>query len=346
MRIALLLLLLPQLSLAAEDAPLNHFQVIGTHNSYHLAPGKAEEVFIRFRGEAEVQGLAYSHPALSQQFDNGIRQIELDLFADPEGGRYAQPAVFQLSKLAGKPAPTPLLDPQGLMQKPGTKVLHFPNFDFRTNTLTLTTALTETLSWSQAHPQHHPIFILLELKGNSADWDNVGLKALEQEVLTTIPRKHLITPDDVRGKHRSLRAAILTQGWPSRDSLRGKIMLALDNTGQARSAYLKPDPLLKKRLFFPSCPSANHPSAGWFKINDPVTNFDRIKTLSQKGFLIRTRADAATREARSNDTNRRDQAFASGAHFISTDFPQANPKFSNYQVTLPKKAKEAYRFQR
>ena len=98
MRFALpfLSLLLPCL---AENAPLNHFQVIGTHNSYHLAPGKAEETFIRLRGEAEVQGLSYSHPPLVEQFDAGIRQIELDLFADREGGRYASPAVFQLSKI-------------------------------------------------------------------------------------------------------------------------------------------------------------------------------------------------------------------------------------------------------
>ena len=52
----------------------------------------------------------------------------------------------------------------------------------------------------------------------------------------------------------------------------------------------------------------------------------------RRGFLVRTRADAGTTEARSNDTRRRDQALASGAQFISTDYPEPNPAFSPYAV--------------
>ena len=345
MKFALLLLSLTAL-LRADDGPLNDYQVIGTHNSYHIAPSPGEESFIRIRGEAELKGLQYSHPPLPQQFKAGIRQIELDLFADPDGGKYAQPGVFQLAKLSRGVQPDPLDDPQDLLSKSGTKVLHFPNFDFRSNVLTLTQALQQTRKWSLAHPRHHPILILLELKGSSHTWNNEALLELEKEILTTLDRKHLLTPDDVRGNLPNLRTAILEQGWPSRDSLRGKLILALDNTGTVCANYLSPDPAIKGRLFFPSCPSAQHPSAGFFKMNDPVGQFERIQALSQKGFLIRTRADANTQQARTNDTTRRDKAFASGAQFISTDFPQANPAFSPYAVTLPQKAQEAFRFRK
>lgn len=330
----------------ADDPALNHFQVVGTHNSYHIEPGEAERNFIRVRGEAEVQGLAYSHPPLPEQFDSGIRQIELDLFADFEGGRFAEPAVFKLAKLVGGPAPAPFDDPQGVMKKPGTKILHFPGFDFRTNVATLTLALEQTRDWSLAKPKHHPILVLLELKGTAVNWNDKNLRLLEKEILTTVDRKHFLTPDDVRKQHQNLRTAIVTDGWPTRDSLRGKLILALDNTGDVRTNYLAPDPTLKERLLFPSAPTETHPSAGFFKINDPVSDFKRIKRLSDQGFLIRTRADASTREARANDLGRRNKAFASGAHFISTDFPKPDSDFSQYQVVLPEQAKEAYRFRK
>jgi hypothetical protein len=33
-----------------------------------------------------------------------------------------------------------------------------------------------------------------------------------------------------------------------------------------------------------------------------------------------------------NETRQRDQAFASGAQFISTDFPRCDSRFSSYEV--------------
>jgi hypothetical protein len=68
------------------------------------------------------------------------------------------------------------------------------------------------------------------------------------------------------------------------------------------------------------------------KDNDAVEDFDRIQRLVKAGFLVRTRADADTVEARTNDTRRRAKALASGAQFISTDYPEANPAFSPYAV--------------
>jgi hypothetical protein len=68
------------------------------------------------------------------------------------------------------------------------------------------------------------------------------------------------------------------------------------------------------------------------KENDAIGDFDRIKSLVKDGFLVRTRADSDTVEARTNETCRRDHALASGAQFISTDYPEPNPAFSPYAV--------------
>ena len=85
------------------------------------------------------------------------------------------------------------------------------------------------------------------------------------------------------------------------------------------------------RLLFVSVPRT-HPAAAWMKRNDPVGSFDEIQSLVKAGFLVRTRADAGTVEARANDAARRDQAFASGAQLISTDYPEPDLRFSGCAV--------------
>ena len=61
----------------------------------------------------------------------------------------------------------------------------------------------------------------------------------------------------------------------------------------------------------------------------------RIRQMVEAGFLVRTRADIPTEEARSGDTTRRDSAFASGAHYVSTDYPEVSPFGSGYIARLP-----------
>ena len=52
--------------------------------------------------------------------------------------------------------------------------------------------------------------------------------------------------------------------------------------------------------------------------------------------MIRTRSDADTLQARTGDTTQRDAAINSGAQFVSTDYPVANPELgTDYRVSLP-----------
>jgi hypothetical protein len=108
-------------------------------------------------------------------------------------------------------------------------------------------------------------------------------------------------------------------------------LFALDNEGALMEKYLEEHSGLEGRVMFASV-SESHPAAAWMKINDPVRDFDRIVTMVQKGFLVRTRADSETKQARANDTAQRDKAFSSGAQFISSDYPAADSRFSEYSV--------------
>ena len=73
----------------------------------------------------------------------------------------------------------------------------------------------------------------------------------------------------------------------------------------------------------------------YFTINNPIRDQQRILDAVKSGFIVRTRADANTIEARGNSTARRDAAFSSGAQYISTDYYIPRLDFSDYVVELP-----------
>ena len=321
---------------------LNEIQVIGTHNSYHIQPHPSVMALIEKTARGQAEAIAYTHRPLQQQFSAlGIRQIELDVYADPHGGHYSKPKAVAMVAQAKLPA-VPDHDPDGVMAKPGLKIIHAPDIDYWTTVKTFVEALQQVKAWSDLHPRHIPIMILVEVKQDRVvpiftkplPFDVAALDSIDQEILSVFPIDRIITPDSVRGDSDSLRQAVTTTGWPALDSVRGKVIFALDNGGPVRDDYLKDHPSLAGRILFVSV-DADHPAAGFMKLNDAVGDFDQIQAMVKQGFLVRTRADSETRQARKNDTSTRDKAFESGAQFVSTDYPEPDPKLSDYVVQFP-----------
>jgi hypothetical protein len=63
---------------------------------------------------------------------------------------------------------------------------------------------------------------------------------------------------------------------------------------------------------------------------------ESIAALVRKGYLVRTRTDADTQQARTNDATRLKIALASGAQLLSTDYPASEPsQWTPYSVGLP-----------
>ncbi len=61
-----------------------------------------------------------------------------------------------------------------------------------------------------------------------------------------------------------------------------------------------------------------------------------IRKYVEQGYLVRTRSDIETYEAKVNDTTRANTAFASGAQIVSTDFETPGNAYGTpYVVTLP-----------
>jgi len=326
-----------------QEAKLNHIQVLGSHNSYRLAITPALLEVIRQDNPRLARELDYSHLSLTGQLELGLRKLEIDVFGDPEGGRYAKPfGVFGLNGI-GLPAGCQY-DPEGLMLQPGFKVLHIQDIDFRSNCLTLKKGLEEIKAWSDAHPAHFPIVVTMNTNDQVIDkpgfarparFDEQAYDALDQEFLDVFGAQRIIRPDDVRGDYETLEQAALAHNWPTLEQSRGKVMFVLDQAGPKLEAYARGHPSLKGRVMFVNA-KEGRPEAAFRIVNDPIGQAAYIRQLVRKGYLVRTRADAGTREARSGDTRRREAAFASGAHFVSTDYYQPDPRFgTGYEVKLP-----------
>lgn len=319
---------------------INHIQSLGTHNSYHIEPTEAlQDTLLAIRPDWG-DSWRYTHRPLREQLGTlNIRQIELDVFADPQGGHYLQPLGQQLT---GDP-PQP---DEGSMSAPGYKVFHVQDLDYRTTCPTLVGCLEEVRDWSLANPSHIPVMILVEVK-DSPLRDTleyrfnrpvaVGteeLDALDAEILSVFDRDHLITPDQVRRDHESLETAIQEVGWPTLAEARGKILLALDNTNTVRDDYLRDHPDLHDRAMFTSSPPGER-TGGFIKMNEAIDDQELIRSYVEQGYLVRTRSDIPLHEARTADSTRRTAALDSGAQWVSTDYPEESPFGSGYIVQLP-----------
>jgi hypothetical protein len=334
---------LPQTPVGDDLIRLNQIQLIGSHNSYHVAPDArvislldaAAGAFPSIAGAlGDPKDLDYTHASIPDQLAAGIRTFELDTWVDPTGGRFSTPklnANFGLHDYT--------LDYAGLAQ-PGFKVFHIVDIDQRSRCVSLELCLTQIRTFSDAHPDHLPIIVNLELKADALPsplvgtsvlpWDAAQFTALDA-ALRAVLGDRLITPDDVRGSAPDLRTAIETTGWPTLADSRGKVLFFLDNEG-LRSAYLDGDTSLAGKVLFTSS-GEGQPDGAIVKENDP-TQTAHIAQLIADGYIVRTRADANLDEPKANDTTHRDQALSSGAQVVHTDFPPNQPYSNGYVVTF------------
>lgn len=318
-----------------SEIPINHLQAVGSHNSYKVAIPAAELALIAAQSAEAAQGLDYAHAPLAEQLDLGMRQLEIDIYYDPDGGRFADPLLPRVSGATYDAA---------AMREPGFKVLHSADIDVRSHCPTLIACLQQIETWSDAHPDHAPILILFNTKDTAVPipgaatvlpFTEEAFGALDAELRQVLGPDDFIEPDDVRGTAPSLREGVMQTGWPSLSASRGQIMLALDAGADTVRGYMRGRASLEGLPVFVNSLSLDAPHAAYFTINDPQKQAAEITAAVAAGMIVRTRADADTREARSGSTARREAALASGAQYVSTDYYYPRSEWSDYSARLP-----------
>lgn len=362
-----------------KDIKINQLQVLGTHNSYAepvdpkvlelAAPiiknmmtkyesGMPSEQKAKFQeyhpnGMDFHEALNYNHPDFNQQLDANLRGLELDVYYDPDGNRFTQPASYRLLKEKGVKDLAPH-NTKGL-DKPGFKVLHVADIDFRSHYPTLKDALTELREWSDRHPQHTTIFIMIEAKDSGfpifpngtqvLPFTQKAYDELDQEIAQYLGKDKIITPKEIQGKYPTLREAVLDNNWPKVEKSRGKfIFMLLPGSAGTKSTKDNPYPIngtLEKRLMFMESEPEDNFAAFILKDN-AIVRQKEIQKLVKQGFIVRTRADIETYEAKVNDATRSKAAFTSGAQVVSTDFFRSGNTYGTSYFVKPPQEKDYF----
>ena len=322
-----------QVSAQNDQLRINKIQVIGSHNSYKKAIEPGLYQFLESKDSLhQLKGIQYEHIAVTDQLNMGLRNLEIDIYADSKGGKYAKPKGLELAT-SKEP-----YDTEGKMMQPGFKILHIPDIDFRTSFLTFEDCLQALKSWSDANPGHIPVFITLEPKdgkmnqyGTEPETFTAKLfDQVDQVIKTNLGMNKLITPDMVRGNYNTLEEAVLNDNWPTLAQAKGKFLFILDDSGKKRDLYMLNHPSLKGRMVFANANPGTPEAATLFRNN---TEDKTITDLVKKGYIIRTRADSNTEEARKNDYTHFNDAGKSGAQIITTDYYKPSTFFdSAYQI--------------
>lgn len=360
-----------------KNIRINQIQVLGTHNSYAQpvdpqvldfvspilrnvmtkygsnmsAEQKAKFQEYHPNGLDFKEALNYNHPDFAEQLNSNLRGLELDVYYDPDGNRFSHPATYSILKEKGikKLAPH---NTKGLDQ-PGFKVLHMADIDFRSHYPTLKDALTELRSWSDQHPQHTTIFIMVEAKDSGfpifpnstkvLSFDEKAYHDLDQEISQYLGREKIITPKDVQGTFATLREAVIHNNWPKVEESRGKFIFML-LPGSAGTLSTKDNPYLingsleKRLMFMDSEPDDSF--AAFILRDNAIIRQKEIQEMVKQGFMVRTRSDIETYEAKINDHTRSKAAFSSGAQVISTDFFRPGNSYGTPYFVKPPQDKD------
>ena len=307
---------------AAPPLKLNQLQWIGSHNSYKKALPEGVSHYMQQQGQ-DTASLQYQHLPLPQQLDLGLRHLELDVLADPQGGMYLQPAAEQWLTKSLLSA-----EDKATLQQPGFKVMHIPDLDFASHCPLFQDCLRQLRLWSDQHSNHLPVVVLLNVKESGVP---TGIQPkiltaedyaqLDQEIRAILPAHKLLTPDFVRKPGLSLQQSVFTHGWPTVASSRGRFVFLFDGQPAQLELYRQQHPSLAGRVMFGNYVPGSAEAAMVLQ-NQPELQFEHIQQLVQQGYIVRTRSNEFHPTAYS--VSRRNRALQSSAQIISTDFyPQA-----------------------
>jgi len=332
-----------------DSLRINQVQVLGSHNSYRTKTDQdIFDVLLSLQtalpASLQILELDYTHIPLQDQFyDYGVRQIELDLYLDPNGGAFYNRKGYGMVQKKSNASNVEALN------LPGIKIMHIPDVDFNTNYISFKDALKDVKAFSEQNPNHLPITILLEMKTETIDdylpnlgfstalpWDLTAFLTMESEILDVFSKDDIIKPDDIRKNETTLRAGVLNYGWPTVGESRGKVMFVFSNLSNQNNIYRTNAPSLENRLCFTNT-GPNNDDAAFLMYNNAINQYDQIVQAVADGFIVRTRTDVGTIEARNGDYTTFNAALASGAQFLSTDYYKADsrPEFKNYSVSMP-----------
>jgi len=271
-----------------ESIKLNDIQYLASHNSYKKKGSNLGHFFVGLGSNFnEARAMNYENKTLTNQLSSGIRSFEFDVRLRND--------TFMLTHV-------PLVDNSSVAPQ-------------------LKWVLEEIYLFSTHHPHHFPIIILMEIKD---DWMMLdpALRVIGQNELLTLNLlieetmgHHLFKPSDMINGDISLKVSIENNGWPSVQSLLGKVMFVL-HAGSIVDSYVELDESLQTLSMFPSvyAHQTDRLYTSFIIENNPISSM--IPTWISQNFIVRTRIDSEL--IINNDE--RIQGILSGAQILTSDY--------------------------
>lgn len=111
---------------------INQLQILGSHNSYHKHMDNRLFAFLGninflLPEKYKVDALDYMHESIPDQLNKyGMRSFEIDIYNDPNGGRFYN---RNGNRFVHMTVESHIAD----LQQPGLKILHIPDIDYETH---------------------------------------------------------------------------------------------------------------------------------------------------------------------------------------------------------------------
>lgn len=294
-----------------ENTNLHSFRVLATHNSYKQGLNPYSSFLLNycipFMGNYN-----YSFESLTSQLNNGIRSFEIDI------------TVYEV-------------DGERIYE-----VIHHPLVDAKTSIIDFQLGLREIALWSKNNPTHMPITVLLEIKPEDRIAGTTDATVADIEQWSAMMHEEFggayYTSQDMLGTYADYSEFTKDDGYPSLESMRGKVMFLLHEGALTRS-YVNEIELQNMEIFPMISGDSMDVDAELRKITPfSISNYPSrtqlIASLTDThNLIVRTRLDDYP-TVRTSDF---EDALSGNAQILTTDWPPTSEK--GFYIAYPKGAK-------
>lgn len=301
----------------SQGVKINEIAVVGTHNSYQslaTAPKRALMKTLHVISFGKVENKAiFEMDTFTDQLEQGVRNLEIDIVTVDDGD-----VNFVVN--------------------------HQPIIDNVSSAHDFAKALEEIAMWSDNNPNHLPIYLLIEPKGNVVSINNMKNFSVDyalefDKVLREKLGDKLLTPQQAMGEYETLEAMRNADAWPTLEQAQGKVIVLMHPCSITQE-YIDTDTSIKTQAMFPMLRPDNVDKsyASFILDNSPESALENNKTtIEEKNLMVRTRAD----DYPDYSDERYDFANNCGSQIITTDYPPRTVRnndhtysFNGYMIKL------------
>lgn len=277
----------------------NEVQFLATHNSYQIeATSQFKKLYYALGdltfGAVNTEKAEFTMDTLTEQFELGIRSVEIDIETVVKGGEIK----FVVS--------------------------HDPLLDNTSSCYDFEKALKEIKLWSDNNPNHLPITVIIEPKKGIIPINGMRNFTVEyaneaDKVIRKVLGDKLITPSTMIGEYESFKEMRKADGWMKLEDTLGKVLVLLHET-DVTDGYIKQDTSIKTQAMFPMLrfSDIDKDYASFIIDNHPAEALSHeSQTLTEQNLIVRTRADSFPNYS----TERYEKADKCSSQIITTDYP-------------------------